>query len=429
MAYILLLFYTALLYIRPQDIYAVPGEVPAFSMLTVAAGFLFFFAMVTRKLNPQSLLGSPQNKLIVLFLVAIALSHLAQFRFMGAWQNILFFINVVVLFLLITCVLDTHQKIKGYITLLVLLTLFLAYQGILQSETGTAWGGHPPFIHNGEVRVQWIGTFSDPNDFALALVIMVPPLLFIVVSKRVFFQKGLAVFLLFVFIYAIFLTRSRGGYLSLAGVFFLFFAMRYRGIKFAIMGMIALSSILMLAPPRLMASLTGGSFVDYGRVDAWSAGLQMIKSHPLFGVGRGRFDELHDLAAHSAFVQVLAETGILGSFCWIGLFYITLRDIYQTHQFKSLGQLEDPYDMDETGVSLLIALFGFLLGAFFLSKAYTVLPFILIATWVATARQIERENEGLKFRFKRQDTAHILGLVIGLIVFLYISVRFFWSAK
>ena len=47
----------------------------------------------------------------------------------------------------------------------------------------------------------------------------------------------------------------------------------------------------------------------------------MLKSHPLLGVGFDRFTEYHERVAHNSFVNTFAEMGVVGGFCFVGLFY------------------------------------------------------------------------------------------------------------
>ena len=429
MAYFFLLIYTALIYIRPQDIYqelygvTPPPILPATLLLTLVV------AIVTRQLNIHRLFSLPQSKLLFGFFGACILSQLIHLRFRGAWEASYLFSNVVVLYVFIVCLLNTPGKIKGYVVLLVILTFFLAYQGIEQYRTGTSWGGHTAYVKGDEVRIRWVGIFDDPNDLACALILAVPFLLFFLVSQKPFLLKGASVSIFAAILYAIFLTRSRGGFLTLGAVFYIFFFTRYKGIKFALMGGVGFCFLFFLLPERITSSLAGGSFVDYGRVDAWSTGLAMLKSSPILGVGQGLFQEYHERAAHNAYIEILSETGIVGMFFWVALLYVTLRDGYRMNKMKSLGQLEDPHCLMDIGMSLFIALLGFLCIAFFLSRAYNVLLYILIAAWVATVYMLRGDNDKLNLKFEANDFFRVSCLVVGFIIFLDIGVRFLWLAR
>jgi len=429
MAYFSLLIYTSLIYIRPQDIYQELYGVTPPPILPVVLVLTLVLSIVTRQLSMHRLFSLPQSKLLFGFFGACMLSQLIHLRFRGAWEASYLFSNVVVLYVFIVCLLNTPGKIKGYVVLLVILTFFLAYQGIEQYRTGTSWGGHTAYIIKDEVRIRWVGIFDDPNDLACALLLAVPFLLFFLVSQKPFLLKVASAGILVSILYAIFLTRSRGGFLALGAIFYIFFFTRYKGIKFALMGGVGFCFLFLLLPERMTSSVAGGDFVDYGRVGAWSSGMEMLKSSPIFGVGQGLFPEYHERAAHNSYVEVMAEIGIVGMFLWVALIYITLRDGYKMNKMQSMRQLEDPHCLTDIGMSVFLALLGFLSIAFFLSRAYNVLLYILIGVWVATASMLREDNDNLNFKFEANDFLKVAGLILGFILFLYVGVRFLWSAR
>jgi len=64
------------------------------------------------------------------------------------------------------------------------------------------------------------------------------------------------------------------------------------------------------------------------RIELWSDALQIIVDRPLFGVGAGRFDEESTVArsdpdarhAHHEYLQLAAETGVVGGLLLVGIF-------------------------------------------------------------------------------------------------------------
>jgi O-antigen ligase len=70
-----------------------------------------------------------------------------------------------------------------------------------------------------------------------------------------------------------------------------------------------------------------------GRVDAWRTGLRMFVDRPLFGVGIGCFGVAHGteysrgnwLEAHSLYVQIVAEIGLVGTIAFLLLLHEMLR--------------------------------------------------------------------------------------------------------
>jgi putative inorganic carbon (HCO3(-)) transporter len=73
-----------------------------------------------------------------------------------------------------------------------------------------------------------------------------------------------------------------------------------------------------------------------GRLQAWAAGWKMFTERPVLGVGAGNFSTAHALhysqlshpswlSAHSVYVQVLSELGVLGGICFVALVWVYLR--------------------------------------------------------------------------------------------------------
>jgi O-antigen ligase len=63
------------------------------------------------------------------------------------------------------------------------------------------------------------------------------------------------------------------------------------------------------------------------RLEAWSAGLQLFKSAPLFGTGFGSFTDFNEITAHNSFVLCLAELGLVGSTIWLALIVTTMTSL------------------------------------------------------------------------------------------------------
>jgi hypothetical protein len=120
-----------------------------------------------------------------------------------------------------------------------------------------------------------------------------------------------------------YLTHSRGGMIALLAV--LLFASRRKigTIPAAIIAGagFAASSFLGWSGGRDV-SVEAGS----GRMEAWAVGLDLIKSHPFFGVGFERFGEYFFITAHNTIIVCAAELGMYGLFWWVMFVLPTIRD-------------------------------------------------------------------------------------------------------
>jgi O-antigen ligase len=98
----------------------------------------------------------------------------------------------------------------------------------------------------------------------------------------------------------------------------------------------------------------------------------MLKAHPIFGVGFLNFEMYTNISAHSAFIQSMAELGVVGYFVWMALVSTCFLDIS-----RAAKKLDYPYAKYANVLQL--SFIGFLASAAFLSQAYMPILYILAA--------------------------------------------------
>ena len=134
------------------------------------------------------------------------------------------------------------------------------------------------------------------------------------------------------------------------------------------------------------------------RLYVWKKGLAMWADYPILGVGAGAFDVALGMdyldasaptrawrAAHSSYIQVVAELGTAGFAMWIGMIisgFSALRD--GRRKLLRYGTL-DPLAKHLFGLcnALRTSLFGYMVCAVFLSRAYDWLLMVLLALCVS----------------------------------------------
>jgi O-antigen ligase len=175
------------------------------------------------------------------------------------------------------------------------------------------------------------------------------------------------------------------------------------------------------------------------RLELWYYGWQMLLSNPLLGVGMHNYPEYAGgFVAHNSLVHVMAETGLTGLFIWIGLFYFSFKSLINTR--AKVRNKNEPNRISMLVDSLQASLIGFLATAFFLSRAYEYLPYILIALSIAICYSLESVDysqgnrngcravssaESKYLKFSGKDLVNILGLEFGFLVFLFGILKMF----
>lgn len=230
-------------------------------------------------------------------------------------------------------------------------------------------------------RLRALGLLNDPNDLAQTLVAALP-LVFLAWRRRRLFGNALFVLLpAAAMLWAVVLTRSRGGLVALAALLWFAFARRAgprwsRTLRRAGFAGLFLSLVLFFR-------LGGADESAMGRLEAWSEGLQMLKYSPLWGVGFGSFADVNDLVAHNSFVHCYGELGLIGYFAWLGAILATFW--YLERISLTEGGPEGSTELARWARALSLSLIAFLAGALFLSRTYSVSLFLLVGLGTALA--------------------------------------------
>ncbi len=226
-------------------------------------------------------------------------------------------------------VLNCKKKRHLQMVILVLLfaCLFTIGKGFAALQTGDVLS---PYLMaqgidsgNALYRLRGLSFISDPNDFSQLIVSLIPCLFFFWRPKR--FPLNLLFVLIptAILLSGMFLTHSRGAIVALLAVIVVSARRRIGTIP----------SLIVAAVGFVIATVigwSGGREISVGagsdRMEAWSTGLGLIKTHPLFGVGYQRFSEYFIITAHNTVVVCAAELGMFGLFFWLLFVIPTLRD-------------------------------------------------------------------------------------------------------
>jgi len=413
-----LLNYLLFLYVRPQEF--IPGFVGMpVMMLLGSATFAFTVLHMGLKKNPLGLSRAPQNYLMLWFLLAFPISHLANMNMHGASQSVQDFLPTVLLYFMISIIVTTQKKVRIFLYLLSLLTVFLAGQGIYQYYTGVGIGGQD--LRGG--RIAALGIFNDPNDLALALLIVLPFCFREMTSSK---NNAMVRVLNFLFAAAItttvFMSESRGGVLSLAVLVLFMFSRRF-GWKLGIaVGAVAFVSIFALGPSR-MGTISTDESSAYGRIEAWTVAVDLIETRPLFGVGARMFTDYSHLTAHNSFLLCGAELGIFGLVAWVMLIYISIKNLH----FISNHAPEDRFGrLAGTADSVMLGLIGFVSASTFLSRTYVEMLYILLGLAAAITTIFIRESGNNYQLMSKQDLRNGIIISVGGLVFLKFFLIWAW---
>jgi O-antigen ligase len=215
---------------------------------------------------------------------------------------------------------------------------------------------------------------------------------------------------------AMYYTNSRGTVIGLGAVFIAFGYGRFRSISGTVVGAAAVLGLVLLGPSRTSAMDASDNSAQ-SRVEAWGEGLGMLRTHPVFGVGFGRFLEFHYKVAHNSIVHTFAELGLFGAYFLVGAFY----GFFRAARLLGRSNPTDP-DASRWSKALIVSAVGAVACGFFLSRQYVVVPYILLAMGVSRAAM--GGADGRRFWANASTQVLAIGvLTASSVVVVWISVR------
>jgi hypothetical protein len=173
--------------------------------------------------------------------------------------------------------------------------------------------------------------------------------------------------------------------------------------------------------------------------------MQMLKSHPIFGVGFGAFADNCGgcgRTAHNSLIICAAELGFFGLYFWSLFLYPTIRNAVSLASPEKVREADptlvekemflieakkvevsDKAEVNRIGRLLVLSLTGFLVAGWFLSRAY-VLTFFLLGGMVEVFYEMAL-RQGMvaprqQLKLVLRNTAI---LAVSLILLMYIMLR------
>jgi len=242
----------------------------------------------------------------------------------------------------------------------------------------------------------------DANDLAMLLVMVLPLVLYLFSTSGVILRIAL-LGMASACLYGVVLTRSRGGLLALlvVGALILWQSALSRTTKVLVTGIALLvfgglagsdywERMEAIWDPKTELERTGT-----GRTEVWKTGLVLMATHP-WGVGINGFEIAEGLshggegrwkAAHNSFLQVGVDLGVAGLAVFLMMFALTIKEL---RRIRGVVPATTEHSRLKNVISLAaaleISLWGFIVGGFFLSQAYSGLLYIVFALSVACIR-------------------------------------------
>jgi putative inorganic carbon (HCO3(-)) transporter len=392
--YVGIVVFYVLYFFRPEDF--VPGlaAVPLQKIVGSFTGIALVGAILAKRVQVV-----PEVKLLLALLAYLCLCVPFSIWTGGSFDLINTFSKIMLVLVATMCAVTTIARLRTVILVQIAAMLTMALFSFGQDRrVGRMFG---------------IGQmFSDPNDLALNLCVILPFCVALLLCSRgwlgkLFWAGAVAITLL-----AIVSTYSRGGFLGLIAVLPTMcrqFTVKARSAILLFVLMAGLSTVAILVAGKSTYLERIGTISDTGADTTGSAqerkqlltrSLEVTLEHPLFGIGPGQFPLVSGvgLVTHNTYTQFSSEAGIPALVLFLVL---VVRTFTNLRLFRGAPERTEAWYLSR---ALYCGMVGYLVGAFFLSTAYWLLPYLLLAYSSVLRRFAETTNVSLESR-----TEHAFG--------------------
>jgi O-antigen ligase len=310
----------------------------------------------------------------------------------GALQTML---QCIGLYLLVVNLINSFEKVQVVVAITVLATLALSLLALFRAITGEVVGG----------RVNITQVFgTGPHALAGYLVPGAAVLIAMLGRESQPIRKLFLLFTLLATALAILATGTRAAVVALAVIAIIGITMERRVWRVLLPGIVmgGLGALFFLPSTSMerLGSILTTSDRGAGRLDIWLVASNIIRSHPILGVGLDNFGQAFDRyladtsglrgiyfvqgwGSHNMFLNVQAELGIVGSVLFAAM--IGMSVVSGLMAILNLKRAGDD-DMGTLTLGLWLGLLGMLVVCCFLDWQYAKYLWLLLAMAEVTRR-------------------------------------------
>jgi hypothetical protein len=414
-------------------------------------------------LTKSFVLKTPQSLALLGLAFAVLMSVLIAVRWAGgAVQAFLEFIPNAFGYFLVCLHCNSRRKLQVLVLMLLFVCLFVIGHGSIDLLRGgqevthnlptdayqanaQAWQIEHPYLlpkpndREEPNRLRGLGLINDPNDFGQLIVCVIPLMFIFWRAKKVLWNCVFVLTPVCVLILGIYETHSRGALVALIAVILVAARRRIGTVPALVVagGMFATAMALQFTGGRAISAEGGAD-----RTELWSESMQLLKSHPLFGVGFGSLPDYLGHTAHNSIMVCAAELGVFGLFFWCLFLFPTVRDALAVSSQANLSEgvpvvgekelypqplkkVEEigSAEISDLGRLMILSLTGFLVAGMFLSRAF-VMTFFLLGGMAEVVYELALQRGMIAPRLRLlRVLPYSGGLAVALLVMMYIILR------
>ena len=381
-------------------------------------GFVLLLLIVTSLVTGKSLNGfsNKAGRFMLAFVAWVSVTLVFSIWRSNSIPNYEALLLALVYFAVVSGLVSTLRQVRRIMSTLAVSFLIAALMGFVFRDA-----------QNGERLKLAIGTYHDPNQYAMCLLMGIPLWWFMAASSKTKPVKVLCYLCTLPMFLVFFQTGSRGGILGLAAVILLNFLTASLGKKIVLVAATVIGAIVAVAVMPSYIKMRYQTFFDSSAVDLSSqtdenafllkgdmdseAGrktlflksITMTINNPIFGVGPGNFptavfsharesgEQYAWLVCHNAYTQISSETGIPGLILFVAILFCSVSNLNNVLRVTGpLGARPWP-DMWQAASYLRMTLAGTSICMVFLSAGFTPEIYVLAGLTVGLERVLRIE--------------------------------------
>lgn len=325
------------------------------------------------------------------------------------------YVKFFTLYRLFAVTIQTMPELRKVLWIFLFFVMVLVVEGIQQklSPDGVGWAGQtlgwvdPSVLAAGGTgRTRWINLFDGPGVFCVVFTIGLPIVLILLGPPFGIVMRVLGFAMLGPLLIATYFTGSRGGLIAALAIIALYLMIRLRVSVTKVAIVCGLVVVAYMAAPSHLTGVKDESHSAQHRVEMWAEGVEMVTSHPLFGVGKGNFRIYTSaLIAHNSAIEIMGETGIPGLFFWISLIYLAVKGLI-LYRVGPYNEVDKAY---VTALALIIL--GYIMSSMFVTLEYETL-YILLGLCAVVGNHLNEQVQFNRRDFKVTASVSILWIVL-----------------
>jgi putative inorganic carbon (hco3(-)) transporter len=355
LSYAGLFLFTLLLYVRPNDTFPeVFGTFPLVKIIAILTLLIYLVSKLTRG-EPVSVWPIELKMLGVITFLGIIFIPFAITPQDSIDLLTDLFLKVVVIFVLMINLLDTRERLRSMIRLVVICGSVLALFAVTSYMAGkfnVVTRGQDGLVVDLRISGVGGGIFENPNDLATALDLLIPLSVALALTRRGMVRAAYFACAAILAV-AVVVTFSRGGFLGLVamgGVLLWKVSRRRRAV--AALAFVVLIVVFLAAMPggystritSIFDSASDPTGSAQERRDLLERAAVVAMNNPIIGVGMGNYHtySLRERKAHNSYLEIAAELGLMGLMAYLVMIFAPLRSLRRVERKSHDALPPDP---------------------------------------------------------------------------------------